>query len=460
MKKGLAAITVAFAVFCLVFQPISSCFSVNRSSDVFLKYEVVTVFVSELKHVVQITNPWQTPIRGGMLLVPLVKNQTGRHYAVLCNVSAFGGTFSGPTFLNYSSGNAYVCWSDVTINPGKAFTVELTYLILSFSVKYHVDYSRLREYDDRSELFRLYTQPEELVESGSPEIVEAAREVVGSEANPHQKALLIYNFVVNHLRYEVQKDEMGALWALKNGVGDCSEYSYLFVALCRAAGIPARIQAGFAFHADSGTVEDGHMWAEYYLEGYGWIPVDAAWKMFDQIDHRHLSSIQSMPEIPYANYLFNQTAGKKPSDRQTVQLKPISVSTFPDGSFAETVLDAVQRVKPVEFGVFVGKISGAKILFPSDVEAVELKVLDSKIHVQRALDSWEKSPLTALKYASTALKEADEALKGVLTVVLKAFILYVGLCLVLAFLILSLTRRGAQIPNSTTHNNVSDSYLE
>ena len=41
--------------------------------------------------------------------------------------------------------------------------MELTYLILSFSVKYHVDYSRLREYDDRSELFRLYTQPEELV---------------------------------------------------------------------------------------------------------------------------------------------------------------------------------------------------------------------------------------------------------------------------------------------------------
>ena len=108
MKKGLA---VAFAVFCLVFQPISLCFnvkSVNRSNDVFLKYEVVTVFVGELKHVVQITNPWQTSIKRGMLLVPLVKNQTGRHYAVLCNVSAFGGTFSGPTFLNYSSGNAYV----------------------------------------------------------------------------------------------------------------------------------------------------------------------------------------------------------------------------------------------------------------------------------------------------------------------------------------------------------------
>lgn len=59
----------------------------------------------------------------------------------------------------------------------------------------------------------------------------------------------------------------------------------------------------------------------------------------------------------------------------------------------------------MEFGVFVGKILGAKILFPSDVGAVELKVLDSKIYVQRALDSWEKNSLTALKYASTALKE-------------------------------------------------------
>gem|GEM_PF-5999526 len=34
-----------------------------------------------------------------------------------------------------------------------------------------------------------------------------------------------------------------------------------------------------------------------------------------------------------------------------------------------------------------------------------MKVLDSKIYVQRALDSWEKNSLTALKYASTALKE-------------------------------------------------------
>ncbi len=41
----------------------------------------------------------------------------------------------------------------------------------------------------------------------------------------------IYSFVTTHLNYGVQDGEKGALWALKNAVGDCSEYSHLFVVL-------------------------------------------------------------------------------------------------------------------------------------------------------------------------------------------------------------------------------------
>ncbi|MEM2262794.1 MAG: transglutaminase-like domain-containing protein [Candidatus Bathyarchaeia archaeon] len=435
MKSQLLAVAVALAVACLILQLVFS------SSNDFLKYEVEGVFVGELKHTIQITNPWQTPIRGGKLIVPLVKNQTGRHYAVLRSVSASGGMFHGPTLLNYDSGNIYLYWSDITINPEAAFNVELTYLILSFSVKYTINASRLVEYNVESELYKRYTQPEQLIESDNPKIVNAAREIVGGEANSHVKALLIYNFVVEHLKYEVQKEEKGALWALENGVGDCSEYSYLFVALCRAAGIPARIQAGFAFHHDSGVVEDGHMWAEYYLEDYGWIPVDAAWRMFGQIDHRHLSSIQSIPEIPYANYLFNQTAGKKPEDKQSVRLSPMSVGGFPDGQFVEAISQAVQRIKPVELGVLLGKILGGKILFPSEVEAVELKVLESKICIQRAVDSWETGSKTALNEAFKALDKADEALKCAWIVVVKTFILYIGISLILAAIFVSLVRR-------------------
>ena len=44
-----------------------------------------------------------------------------------------------------------------------------------------------------------------------------------------------------------------------------------FAALCRAVGIPARATGGYQMILGTpGT----HIWAEYYLEGYGWIPVD------------------------------------------------------------------------------------------------------------------------------------------------------------------------------------------
>lgn len=63
----------------------------------------------------------------------------------------------------------------------------------------------------------------------------------------------------------------GAKYLLDNGVGECGDYSALFIALCRASGIPARPVVGY--WAISGSNQT-HVWAEFYLEGVGWIPVD------------------------------------------------------------------------------------------------------------------------------------------------------------------------------------------
>ena len=52
----------------------------------------------------------------------------------------------------------------------------------------------------------------------------------------------------------------------------------MFVALCRAAGVPAReifgIRMGKKPVVDITKWE--HCWAEFYLPGYGWVPVDPA----------------------------------------------------------------------------------------------------------------------------------------------------------------------------------------
>ncbi len=60
--------------------------------------------------------------------------------------------------------------------------------------------------------------------------------------------------------------------------GKCTDIHSVFVALCRAAGVPARevfgIRLGKKPRVDITTWQ--HCWAEFYLPGYGWVPVDPA----------------------------------------------------------------------------------------------------------------------------------------------------------------------------------------
>ena len=418
----------------------------GETNPLLLRYEVGAVFVGELKHVIQITNPWPNTATG-KLVVPLVKNQTARHYTFLHNFSAVGGQFSGSSLLNDSFENVYLCLENIQIPPRRSFIVEIDYFVLSFDVEYTVNSNLVDSYDTDSEVYELYTQPEEFIQSDNPEVVRTAQAIVGDEENPHKKALLIYNFVIKNLKYEVQSEEKGALWALENRKGDCSEYSYLFVALCRAAGIPARVQAGFAFHYVNEVMEDGHMWAEYYLENYGWIPVDATWKMFGQVDYKHLSSIQSMPEVmPYANFYFESAGGRRLEDRQTIQLRRVSASRFSDSQFVEKIVLAVQMAKQAEFGASIGRILGVRFLFPSEIENVEHKILDCKVYIQNAVDIWGESSKTATSNATEAIKIAEEASKHVWMLIAKVFTLYLIVALFLVIMALALSRRSPKSP--------------
>jgi transglutaminase-like putative cysteine protease len=60
--------------------------------------------------------------------------------------------------------------------------------------------------------------------------------------------------------------------------GKCTDISSVFIALCRAAGVPAReifgIRLGKKAEEDITTWQ--HCWAEFYLPGYGWVPADPA----------------------------------------------------------------------------------------------------------------------------------------------------------------------------------------
>jgi Transglutaminase-like superfamily len=71
--------------------------------------------------------------------------------------------------------------------------------------------------------------------------------------------------------------------------GNCTDFHSLFIGMMRAAGIPARFEIGFPLPADQhdGPIPGYHCWAQFYVEPYGWIPVDAseAWKHPDKKDY-------------------------------------------------------------------------------------------------------------------------------------------------------------------------------
>jgi transglutaminase-like putative cysteine protease len=111
-----------------------------------------------------------------------------------------------------------------------------------------------------------------------------AHELTAGAATPLARARAIYDYVLAHMRYDKSGKGWGegdVRWACDEHRGNCTDFHSLLIGLLRASGIPARFQIGYAVPETAGGDLPGyHCWADFYLSGAGWVPVDAseAWK--------------------------------------------------------------------------------------------------------------------------------------------------------------------------------------
>jgi transglutaminase-like putative cysteine protease len=116
-------------------------------------------------------------------------------------------------------------------------------------------------------------------------IGELSREETAGISDPLQKARKIYEYVIAHMHYDHDGTGWGhgdAIFACTMHHGNCTDFHSLFIGMARAAGIPARFEIGFAIPPGQreGKIAGYHCWAEFYIQGTGWVPVDAseAWQ--------------------------------------------------------------------------------------------------------------------------------------------------------------------------------------
>ena len=124
-----------------------------------------------------------------------------------------------------------------------------------------------------------YLQPDALCDSGSPAIKAKSEELVKGAKDQTEAAVKIFHFVRDNIKFALTPFGKTASATLSEKQGFCVSCANLQIALCRAAGIPARYHVAEAkksvfkniFSAPLYLITPPglrpHAWCEVYLDG-------------------------------------------------------------------------------------------------------------------------------------------------------------------------------------------------
>ncbi len=231
--------------------------------------------------------------------------------------------------------------------------------------------SKVKNPSLEGELRRDYLVAQKYWEKDNPQIQSKLAEIFGTNppGSNYEKAKLIHRFVVNYLKYDSSRlkgsniDRFGAVTALNNpSSAVCMEFTDLFIALARAAGIPARELNGYAYTNNNDlrplslSSDILHAWPEFFDEKKGWVMIDPTWEnttggvdYFSKLDLNHfvfaVKGISSETPAPAGSYKF---AGQDSQD--------VKVSFAENDFLGKPQLDiSVSAPEPILAG-FPGKI--------------------------------------------------------------------------------------------------------
>jgi hypothetical protein len=190
----------------------------------------------------------------------------------------------------------------VFVKPDRQTRVEID--IKAELFRYDLLTARRKRASARPEGLRVmdFLEHEKHIEKDHEQIQEIANTIEGQTELDRVKH--IYDHVIDNMEYAVLgRRDRGAIKALQQGKGDCTEYSDLFVAICRAKNIPARVVTGYTVKVDTATSK--HNWVEVYLQDYGWVPFDPSSGDVENVMIRARAFGRMRPAYIYLSHIRN-----------------------------------------------------------------------------------------------------------------------------------------------------------
>ena len=164
------------------------------------------------------------------------------------------------------------------VPPGFSDEITMTFSLDLYRRKANLSLSKEQPYNKDAPEYIKYVKPSDA--KADPQLQKHLKKIrIDSKESAITNARKIYNYLGKRLRYgHYGSDETAPADLLDGGKGHCGVYATFFASMCREAGIPARRCAGFYLRTDSAnadqTIVSAHNWAEFYVKGIGWIPVD------------------------------------------------------------------------------------------------------------------------------------------------------------------------------------------
>ncbi len=113
------------------------------------------------------------------------------------------------------------------------------------------------------------------------EVKKLADRITRNKKTVQAKARAIYDWTCENMYRDPNTRGCGTgdvCALLQKPGGKCTDISSVFIALCRASGVPAREVFGLRLgkKVEEDITSYQHCWAEWFLPGYGWVVVDPA----------------------------------------------------------------------------------------------------------------------------------------------------------------------------------------